>query len=232
MTEAEECRHHDNHHKEELKLELTRSEDFQIAAEFFGQLGDATRIRIFWFLCHNEVCVSTLAEMMQMSSPAVAHHLRTLKECGLVVTRREGKEVFYKIADTQVGRLMHVMVEEMLEIACPEKMPNSQSSQEEIVFQVHEYLMEHMEERITIEELAKKFLMNKTTLKQVFKKVYGTSIAAHMKEHRMEKAASLLKSSDASIASIAQTVGYESQSKFSRSFRETYGMLPSEYRKG
>jgi len=214
-----------------LKKELTESEDFQTAAEFFGQLGDATRIRIFWILCHKEVCVSNLAQIMQMSSPAIAHHLRTLKECGLVVARREGKEVFYKISDTQVGRMMHIMVEEMLEIACPEKKINSQSSPEEIIVQVHEYLMEHMEERITIEELAKKFLINKTTLKQVFKKIYGTSMAAHMKEHRMEKAALLLKNSDANIAQIAKTVGYESQSKFSESFQETYGILPSEYRK-
>lgn len=214
-----------------MKKELTESEDFQTAAEFFGQLGDATRIRIFWILCHKEVCVSNLAQIMQMSSPAIAHHLRTLKECGLVVARREGKEVFYKISDTQVGRMMHIMVEEMLEIACPEKKINSQSSPEEIIVQVHEYLMEHMEERITIEELAKKFLINKTTLKQVFKKIYGTSMAAHMKEHRMEKAALLLKNSDANIAQIAKTVGYESQSKFSESFQETYGILPSEYRK-
>ena len=225
MTGVEEQKH------QQYEKELTKSEEFQIAAEFFGQLGDATRIRIFWLLCHKEVCVSNLAEMMQMSSPAVAHHLRTLKECGLVTARREGKEVFYKISDTQVGRLMHIMVEEMLEITCPEKVISSRTSQEEIVFQVHEYLVEHMEERITIDELAKKFLINKTTLKQVFKKVYGTSMAAHMKEHRMEKAASLLKSCDASIAQIAKAVGYESQSKFSQSFQETYGILPSEYRK-
>lgn len=219
------------HSRNHLIISLEKLEEFQMAAEFFKQLGDATRIRIFWLLCHQEACVSNVAEWMKMSSPAVAHHLRTLRECGLVVARREGKEVFYKVADSEVGRLMHVMVEEMMEIACPEKLVSSQTSQEEIVFQMHEYLMEHMAERITIEELAKKFLINKTTLKQVFKKMYGTSVAAHMKKHRMEKAAVLLKDGNLSIAQIAQAVGYESQSKFSKSFQEIYGELPSEFRK-
>lgn len=214
-----------------LMMNLEKLEEFQMAAEFFKQLGDVTRIRIFWLLCHQEACVSNIAEMMNMSSPAVAHHLRTLRECELVTARREGKEVYYKVVDSEIGRLMHIMMEEMMEIACPKKIVSSQTTQEEIGFQVHEYLLEHMEERITIEELAKKFLINKTTLKQVFKKMYGTSVAAHMKEHRMEKAAVLLKDDNLSIAQIAQAVGYESQSKFSKSFQETYGILPSEYRK-
>ena len=64
-----------------------------------------------------------------------------------------------------------------------------------------------------------------------FKAVYGDSIAAHMNEHRMEKAALLLTQTKDSIAQIAQAVGYESQSRFSVVFRETYEMSPLEYRK-
>ena len=205
--------------------------EFQVAAEFFKQLGDATRIQIFWILCHQEATVSYLAKILNISGPAVVHHINTLKDCQLLINRREGKEVFYKISDSQVGRLMHVMVEEMLEIACPKKKIDEQSTTEEIVFQIHDYLMEHMSERVTIEELSRKFLVNQTTLKKVFKKIYGSSIAAHMKEHRLEKASALLKNSNTSIALIAAEIGYESQSKFSKSFQETYGMLPSEYRK-
>ena len=88
-----------------------------------------------------------------------------------------------------------------------------------------------MERRFTIEELSHKYLMNPTTLKAVFKSVYGESIAAHMKEHRMEKAAALLRESDMSIAEIGRLVGYESQSKFTAAFKESYGCLPKEYRK-
>ena len=81
------------------------------------------------------------------------------------------------------------------------------------------------------EELSEQYLMNPTTLKQVFKSVYGTSLAAHMKEHRMGRAAQLLRETDESVAEIARAVGYESQSKFTAAFKEYFGALPKEYRK-
>jgi AraC-like DNA-binding protein len=73
--------------------------------------------------------------------------------------------------------------------------------------------------------------MNPTTLKNLYKKVYGMPVAAHMKEHRMKKAAILLKETNDSIASIAGQVGYESQSKFSAAFKEYYNVTPNNYRK-
>jgi len=54
-----------------------------------------------------------------MSSPAVSHHLRQLKNAGLIVSRREGKEVYYKAADTEQSRLLHIMIEQVLKITCP-----------------------------------------------------------------------------------------------------------------
>ena len=57
--------------------------------------------------------------MMDMSSPAVSHHLRQLRSAGLIVSRREGKEVYYKAADTAQARLFHRLIEELLEISCP-----------------------------------------------------------------------------------------------------------------
>ena len=76
-----------------------------------------------------------------------------------------------------------------------------------------------------------RYLINPTTLKTVFKQVYGNSLAAHMKEHRMEKAASLLRETELSVAEIAGQVGYESQSKFTAAFKEQFGKLPKEYRR-
>ncbi len=66
-----------------------------------------------------------------------------------------------------------------MEIACPEKTRRpKRASQEEIIRNVHDYMVEHLSERLTIEALSREFLMNTTTLKAVFKKVYGTSLAA------------------------------------------------------
>ena len=90
--------------------------------------------------------------------------------------------------------MLHQIVEQVMEITCPEKAVDFQASQETIIRNVHDYLMEHLSERITIEELSRKFLMNTTTLKNAFKAVYGTTIAAHMKQHRMEQAAVMLLS--------------------------------------
>jgi len=105
------------------------------------------------------------------------------------------------------------------------------SEQIETVRAIHEQLIQHMEQRVTIESLSKQFLMNPTTLKTIFKSVYGTSIAAHIKEHRMEQAAKLLRETGLSIAEIARRVGYDSQSRFTAAFKEYSGKLPKDYRR-
>lgn len=112
-----------HHHGEGAETALIREqldhvEDFQIVADVFKQLGDTTRIRIFWLLCHCEECVLNISAMLNMSSPAVSHHLRPLKGSGLIVSRREGKEVYYRAADTEQSRLLHQMIEQVMEITC------------------------------------------------------------------------------------------------------------------
>lgn len=113
--------------------------------------------------------------------------------------------------------------------------PEASSCQPElcdIVRKIHDRLTAQMSERITIEDLAKQYLINPTTLKTAFKAVYGTSIAAHIREHRMEEAAKMLRETRLSICEIARIVGYDSQSKFAAAFKGYYGVLPREYRRG
>ncbi len=219
------------------RQQLSLGGDFASVAEVFQLLDDGNRVKIFWLLCHSEGCVQELAELTQMSSPALSHHLKLLREAGLVTARREGKEVFYRAAETPACRLLHNVIEKVMEIACPEtgseEMEPSSVTPEQVetVRRMHDDLLAHPETRVTIEELAHRYLMNPTTLKEVFKQVYGESLAAHMKEHRLEKAAELLVRSDESIARIAAAVGYDSSSRFSAAFRERYHLLPREYRK-
>ena len=115
-----------------------------------------------------------------------------------------------------------------MEISCPSDSLGATSA--ETVRKVHDYLVEHLSERVTIEELSRMFHINATTLKDAFKTEYGTSLAAHIKEHRMEKAATLLRESGMSVAEIAKIVGFESRSRFATAFKEACGVLPSEYR--
>ena len=117
-----ELPHHHGEKKETaiVREQLSQVDNFQTVADIFKQLGDTTRIRIFWLLCHCEECVINISAMLEMSSPAVSHHLRPLKSSGLIVCRRDGKEVYYKAANTPQSRLLHQMIEQVMEIACPE----------------------------------------------------------------------------------------------------------------
>ena len=99
---------------------LPRTEEFLAIADLFRLLGDASRIKIFWFLCHARECVINLSAVMEMSSPAVSHHLKQLKSAGLIVSQREGKEVYYKAADTLQVKTLHDMLEVVSKVSCPD----------------------------------------------------------------------------------------------------------------
>ena len=245
-------------------------DDFQIIADIFRQLGDMNRIRLFWLLCHMEECVINLAAMMKMSSPAISHHLKILKTSNLIESRRDGKEVYYRAGNSPQCALLHQMIEQIMEIACPEPdlLPESldhshfrncqekpemlschceeeasshaavdkhvtkyQEEQMETIRKIHDQLILHLDQRHSVEELARTYLMNPTTLKLLFRDVYGMSIAAHIRKHRMEEAARLLRETSLSIGEIAEATGYASQSKFTAAFKESYQVLPREYRK-
>ena len=114
---------HEHEHAAETKelLEHRPSEmAFIEAADTFGQLCDSTRLKILWLLAHSEECVSNIAVFIDMSAPAVSHHLRLLKTSGLIVSRREGKEMLYRSADTALVDELHRIIERIAEISCPE----------------------------------------------------------------------------------------------------------------
>ena len=112
---------HDHHCEMEHHFDhMAAPEAFGATAELFKLLGDPTRVRLFWLLCHCEECVLNLSVMMNMSSPALSHHLKLLKACGLIVSRRDGKEVYYRAADNVQANALHHVIEHVAEIACPE----------------------------------------------------------------------------------------------------------------
>lgn len=111
--------HQHDENAEHLLNHMPKTEDFALLASLFHQLDDGSRLRLFWLLCHCEECVTDLSAMMQMSSPAISHHLRQLKTAGLIVSRRSGKEVYYRAADTPAARTLHESMESLMAIACP-----------------------------------------------------------------------------------------------------------------
>lgn len=79
---------------------------FYHLAETFQALGDSSRVQIVWALAKSEQSVTTLAEALGMSQPAVSHHLRTLRNLKLVRVRRAGKASFYSLDDQHIEHLL------------------------------------------------------------------------------------------------------------------------------
>lgn len=105
------------------------------------------------------------------------------------------------------------------------------SEQVEIIKAIHTQLTGHLNHRYTITELSKQHLINTSSLKTIFKSVYGAPIASYMKEYRMRVAARLLRDTGYTMAEIAEQTGYESQSKFTAAFKDIFQMPPTAYRK-
>lgn len=110
-----------SHHSSSQHLAEQIPEDgsFIIVSQLFKQLSDPVRVKIFWLLCHTEECVLNIAAMVNMSSPAVAHHLKLLKDAGLIEGRKDGKEVYYKATETPEASALHLMIEQLMEVSCP-----------------------------------------------------------------------------------------------------------------
>ena len=96
-------------HEELLKIvseKLPSEESLMDLAELFKVFGDSTRIRILFVLFEAEVCVCDLAEALNMTQSAISHQLNILKRNKLVKSRREGKSVFYSLADDHVRAII------------------------------------------------------------------------------------------------------------------------------
>lgn len=96
-------------HEELLKIvnaEMPEEDKLYDLAELFKVFGDSTRIRILYVLFEAEVCVCDLAEALNMTQSAISHQLKILKQSRLVKSRREGKSVFYSLADGHVRTII------------------------------------------------------------------------------------------------------------------------------
>ena len=109
IDDTVECCDCNEVHEELLKIvNETMPEETELydLAELFKVFGDSTRIRILFVLFEAEVCVCDLAKVLNMTQSAVSHQLRILKQNKLVNSRREGKSVFYSLADGHVRTII------------------------------------------------------------------------------------------------------------------------------
>ena len=99
----------------QVQRSLPPEEQLLRLAELFKVFGDGTRIRILYVLLEAEVCVCDLATLLGMQQSAVSHQLRILKQARLIKARRDGKTVFYSLADDHVATLLKQGMEHVCE---------------------------------------------------------------------------------------------------------------------
>lgn len=113
-----ECCENTEVHEDLLKTvteHMPDEEELYDLAELFKVFGDSTRIRILYVLFEAELCVCDIAEALHMTQPAISHQLRILKQAKLVKNRREGKSVFYSLADGHVRTIIAQGIEHIEE---------------------------------------------------------------------------------------------------------------------
>lgn len=94
---------------------LLPDEEICDLADFYKVFGDSSRLKILLILQHGELCVTHLAELLGVTVPAVSHQLKVLRQSRLVRTRRDGKNIYYKLADEHVTRILELGLEHTTE---------------------------------------------------------------------------------------------------------------------
>ena len=120
MTDSngvERCDYSHVHQEIVDKVERTMPEDEILydLAELFKIFGDSTRIKILYVLFESEMCVCDIAKLLGMTQSAISHQLQVLKKSKLVKYRREGKTVFYSLADGHVRTILGQGMEHIAE---------------------------------------------------------------------------------------------------------------------
>lgn len=101
-------------HTHDTPLHIDEEKLYQ-AAELFKVFGDSTRIRILYTLSRKELCVQEIADELSMTQSAISHQLRILKQSALVKFRRDGKTIYYSLADDHVATIMAQGLEHVCE---------------------------------------------------------------------------------------------------------------------
>ena len=91
---------------EEVRSQIPDEDVLYDLTELFRIFGDSTRVRILYALFEAEMCVCDIAELLSMTPSAISHQLRLLKQSRLVKSRRDGKTIFYSLADDHVRSII------------------------------------------------------------------------------------------------------------------------------
>ena len=151
----------------------------------------------------------------------IAGHIASMYEA-----YEEGREERLRL---QVLELLQILGTQAVLLPAPEQyFPREQVA---IIKEIRQYLISHLDRHIPLPELADRFRLSLTGMKNCFKGVYGQPIGMYLREYRLQAGAEKLRNSEFKIIEIAASLGYENPSKFTEAFSAFYGMTPSTYRK-
>lgn len=114
---AESCEMTHHHHDvvEQVMGEMPQEEELYDLADFFKVFADTTRIKILYVLLKQEMCVCDIAQTLDMTQSAISHQLRILKQMDLVKNRRDGKTIYYSLADNHIVSILNQGMEHINE---------------------------------------------------------------------------------------------------------------------
>ncbi len=117
MENIETCESEIIHEDTVKKVKATFPKDEMIfdLADFYKIFGDTTRVKILYALDKSELCVCDISALLGMSVSAVSHQLRALRESDLVRTKRDGKVIYYSLADEHVRSILECGIEHIKE---------------------------------------------------------------------------------------------------------------------
>ena len=95
--------HIDKLHEQEISTYLPGEDGAADAAALFSYLSDSTRVRLLSMLSVSEMCVCEMADILNMSQPAISHHLRVLRQCDVVSFRKNGQRALYSLNNNETG---------------------------------------------------------------------------------------------------------------------------------
>lgn len=111
---CQEKHHHSDKQEHAIKV-LPNNDEMQKLGNLYKIFGDVTRIKILSALLEEELCVCDISEVLSMEQSAISHQLKVLKEAKLVNARREGKAMYYSLADAHILEIMAMGLEHIRE---------------------------------------------------------------------------------------------------------------------
>ena len=117
MNDIEKCECNEIHEEviQEVLSKMPSEEVLYDLAELFKVFGDSTRVRIICVLFESEMCVCDIAQILNMTQSAISHQLRVLKQARLVKNRRDGKTIYYSLADNHIMSIFNQGFEHITE---------------------------------------------------------------------------------------------------------------------